>query len=335
IAGSVDVMPWLQLTTIGSVRYQAFDPELELAAIAPQPSDRLTAAGTLETRLFGELGKVALELRPSVRLAWSRASIRQAQLGGQAEPQTSDLLPTYRVAGAISPLDWLAFRASISSGYRLPSLLQLFGNRSRVVGNPTLVAERSLAYDGAVTARGHTGLLNGYASIGAFLTQIDDAIRFRSLSQGTIIAENIDSARNRGVEVELRGGVTQHFIVQSEVTWTEAIDQATGNWLPGQPQWVAFAQPEAHSGTLSKAVSDILAFFQVSYIGKSYGDPANLVELPARAVLATGFGVDLLEGQLGLSFRVDDLLDVRGFDLLGFPLPGRRYTGRVSYRYAW
>jgi hypothetical protein len=82
-------------------------------------------------------------------------------------------------------------------------------------------------------------------------------------------------------------------------------------------------------------VSDIMAFFQVSYIGRSYADPANLVEIRARTVLATGCGVDLFEGSLGLSFRVDDLLDVRGDDLLGFPLPGRRYTGRLSYRYAW
>lgn len=334
-AGSVDVMPWFQITTIGSVRYQVYDPQVVLAANAPAAaSDRISAAGTLETRFFGELGKVALELRPSVRLGWSRASIKQAQLGGQPEPPSSRFLPTYRVAGAISPLDWLAFRGSVSSGYKLPSILELFGNRSRVSASPGLVPERSLAYDGALTARGHAGVLRGYASVGAFLTNIDDAIRFRTAG-GQIIAENIASARNRGVEVEVRGGVTPHFIIQSEMTWTEAIDQATGNWLPGQPQWVAFAQPEAHSGVLSKAVSDIMAFFQVSYIGKSYADPANLVEIRARNVLATGVGVDLLEKQLGLSFRVDDLLDVRGFDLLGFPLPGRRYTGRLSYRYAW
>ena len=89
----------------------------------------------------------------------------------------------------------------------------------------------------------------------------------------TFKAENIGGARSRGVEVELRGGVTEHFILQSEATWTQAIDKATGNQLPVQPEWVAFAQPEAHSGTLSKWVSDIMAFFQVSYVGKTYDDP--------------------------------------------------------------
>ena len=84
-----------------------------------------------------------------------------------------------------------------------------------------------------------------------------------------------------------------------------------------------------------RLISDIMAFFQVSYIGKSYADPTNLIEIRARTVLATGIGVDMFESRLGLSFRVDDLLDTRGEDLLGFPLPGRRYNGRLSFRHSW
>ncbi len=336
VAASVNAMPWFEITTIASARYQVFDPENELPSMASDPaSDRLTAAGTVETRFFGDLGPVALELRPSIRLSWTRASIQEPPLVGPTPGDSSIFLPTYRVGGAISPLDWLAFRGSVSSGYKLPSLLQLFGNQTNLEGNPALTQERSIAYDAAVTARGHTGVVSGYASVGAFLTHLDNAIRFRRTSQSTFKAENIDGARIRGVEIELRGGVTEHFILQTDATWTQAIDTATGKQLPVQPEWVAFVQPEGHSGTLSKQVSDLMAFFQVSYVGKTYDDPANLVEVSARTVLAAGIGADLFESRLGLSFRVDDLLDVRGQDLLGYPLPGRRYTGRLSFRHAW
>jgi len=335
VAASVKAMPWFEITTIGSTRYQAFDPKNELSS-APEPaSGRISAAGTVETRFFGDVGKIGLELRPSVRLSWTRATIRETPLVGQAPGESSAFLPTYRVAGAISPLEWLAFRGSISNGFKLPSLLQLFGNRTNVEGNPDLVQERSLAYDAGVTLRGHTGVLSGYASLGAFLSHLDNAIRFRRTSPSMFKAENIGGARNRGVEFELRGGITHHFILQCEVTWTQATDKATGNQLPVQPEWVAYFQPEAHSGTLSKWVSDISGFFQIAYVGKTYDDPANLVEVSARTVLATGVGVLLFEGRLGLGFRVDDLLDVRGQDLVGYPLPGRRYTGRLSYRHAW
>lgn len=335
VAASVMATPWLEMTTIGTARYQAFVPDDALTSTSEPSSDRLTAAGVVETRFFGDVGKVGLELRPSVRLAWTRAAIREAPLVGQAPGQSSAFLPTYRLGGAISPLEWLALRGSISSGYKLPSLLQLFGNRTNIEGNAALVQERSLAYDGAVTLRGHRGVLSGYGSVGAFLTHLDDAIRFRRTSPSTFRAENIGAATIRGVEIELRGGVTEHLILQGEVTWTQAIDEATGNQLPAQPEWVAFWQPEAHSGPLSKSLSDIMAFFQVSYIGKTYDDPANLIEVSDRTVLATGLGVALFEGRLGLSFRVDDILDVRGQDLVGYPLPGRRYTGRLSYRHAW
>jgi iron complex outermembrane receptor protein len=333
VAGSVEALSWLEITAIGSVRYQAFDPDDELSPIPQPSSDRLSVAGTLETRLFGSIGPMRVELRPSVRLGWSRAAIGETIL--PAESETSGLLPTYRVGTALAPLEWLAFRASISSGFKLPSILQLFGNGGTIVANPSLVPERSLAYDGAVTARGHFGIVSGTASVGAFSTRVEEMIRFRRTSQFTVIAENIDQGLNRGVEVELSGSVTEHGLLRAEMTWTQATDTATGNQLPGQPEWVAFVQPEAHSGMLSKRVSDIMGFFQVSYIGESYADPANLVEIRARTVLATGLGVDMFESRLGLSFRVDDLLDVRGDDLLGFPLAGRRYTGRVSYRQTW
>lgn len=337
VASSVVAVPWFELTTIAGARYQAFDPSDALASAPPRASDRVTVAGTVETRFFGDAGKVALELRPSVRLSWTRAAVRQSLPGSAIPPPepSSDFLPTYRLGAAIAPLQWLAFRGSVSSGYRLPSLLQLFGNRATVVASPGLVPEQSLALDGAVTARGHKDIWSGYATVGAFATWIDNMIRFRRTAQSQIKYENIASGRNRGVEIEVRGGITHHFILHGDVTWTQARDEATGKQLPGQPEWVAFVQPEAHSGTLSKIVSDLMGFFRVLYIGKSYADPVNLVVLVARTELAAGVGADLFEGRLGMSFRVDDLADVRGQDLLGFPLPGRRYTGRLSVRHTW
>ena len=337
VASSVVTVPWLELTAIASARYQVFDPSDELATTPPQSSSRVTAAGTVETRFFGRPGGVGLELRPSVRLGWTRIEVGEA-LSGSAippPPPSSDFLPTLRIGTAIAPLDWLSFRGSVSNGYKLPTALQLFGNRGTVIASPNLVPEKALGVDGAVTARGQRGVWSGYATVGAFATWIDNMIRFRRNSQSDIKYENIASGRTRGVEIELRGSATRHFILHADLTWTQAVDEATGNQLPGQPEWIAFVQPEAHSGRLSKIVSDIMGFLRVLYVGESYADPANLVVLVARTELAAGLGVDMFENRLGLSFRVDDLADVRGSDILGFPLPGRRYTGRLSVRHAW
>ncbi|MBT8467533.1 MAG: hypothetical protein KJN97_02185, partial [Deltaproteobacteria bacterium] len=69
VAASVVAIPWLEITTIGTARYQAYDPENEISTVPEPASDRLTAAGTLETRFFADVRKVGLELRSSVRLA--------------------------------------------------------------------------------------------------------------------------------------------------------------------------------------------------------------------------------------------------------------------------
>jgi outer membrane receptor protein involved in Fe transport len=335
VASSVTLMPWLELTSVAAARYLLREPEDELAAYEEQPSDRVTVSGSIEPRFFGVLGKVALELRPSVLLSWSRASIESPRPDIQAPGESSDFLPTYRVGAAMAPLSWLGFRGSVSSGFRLPDRLQLFGNRGTVLPNPSLRPERSLEFDAAVTARGHRGLFSGYVSAGWFSRHIEDQIRFRRTAQFTVVAENIDSGRTRGAELELRASISCYFMLDGELTWIDAIDESTGNEIPGQPSWLALARPAVHSGPLRTHLTDLFAFLEVNYVGDSFADPANLVGIQSRSVLSLGLGTELFEGALGLGFRVDDLLDVRGEDLLGFPLPGLRFSGRVSYQHAW
>jgi hypothetical protein len=40
----------------------------------------------------------------------------------------------------------------------------------------------------------------------------------------------------------------------------------------------------------------------------------------------------MLDDALAFDVAVDDLFDTRGEDLLGFPLPGRRFAVSVAYR---
>lgn len=335
-AAIVEVQPWLDLTTVAAARYFLRAPFDELAAVQEPESDRLTFSGTLETNFHGKLGDVLFELRPSVLLTWTRAGLAEIDdFGAEQRNDSRDFLPTYRVGAAIAPLQWLAFRGSVRSGFRLPTLLELFGNRGVVAANPSLVPERSISYDAAITARGRRGILSGYASLGFFLSNLRDQIRFQRTSQFTLVFENIDSGRTVGIETEVRGGITEHFLLFGELTWTQARDNATGNQLPGQPELVAFVRPEGHSGELSEIVSDLLAFIEVAYIGQSFASAGNLAIIPARTTTSVGLGALLFDSRLGLGFRVDDIFDVRGQDLLGFPIPGRRYSGRLSVRHDW
>ena len=263
VASAVELRDWLELTTIASGRYYARKPFDELALRQDPDSERLTLSGTVETNFHGRVGNALFELRPSVLVSWTRASVRRFNdFGVEQSTDSNQVLPTFRVAGVVSPIDWLAVRGSVSSGFRLPTVLELFGNQGTIRGNPELIAESSVAYDAAVIAQGRAGVFSGYASVGFFLNNIDNQIRFRRTSQFTIIFENISSGRSLGVESEVRANITEHFALFGELTWTQTRDNTTGNQLPGQPQLVAFVRPEVHSGELSRAVSDLLAFFE-------------------------------------------------------------------------
>ena len=41
----------------------------------------------------------------------------------------------------------------IESSFRLPTILELFGNQGVVVANPSLVPERAISYDAAITGK--------------------------------------------------------------------------------------------------------------------------------------------------------------------------------------
>ncbi|MGB5808927.1 MAG: TonB-dependent receptor, partial [Polyangiales bacterium] len=334
LAADVEIVPWLTLTTIGSARYFVRDLSVAPPADSEDPSDRITVSGTVETKFHWQIGDVAFELRPSVLLTWTRAAIETTDLG--PEPDGSDdFLPTFRVGAAIAPLAWLGLRGSVSSGFRLPTVTELFGNRSTIVGNARLVPEQAVTYDAAITVRGRSGIAHGYASVGFFRRNVEDEIRFFRTSQFTLVPQNIDEGRNTGIEAELVGDITEHFSIWGEVTWVQARDRSTGNQIPGQPELVATVRPTASSGELSSQVSDLLLFVELDHIGKSYSDPANLITIPARTTIAIGAGILLFKRALGLGFRAEDVFDIRGEDFVGFPLPGRQFSGRVSYAHAW
>jgi len=70
----------------------------------------------------------------------------------------------------------------------------------------------------------------------------------------------------------------------------------------------------------------------VTYVGQSAADPANTTLIPSRTVLGCGVALRLRARRAVLAFSASDLADVRGQDLLGFPLPGRTLQLTLTLR---
>ncbi|MEM1416224.1 MAG: TonB-dependent receptor [Myxococcota bacterium] len=329
VAGSATLHPWLEATGVASTRWAGFRPDNSLGAEIDD-SRRVASALTGELRAHGHALGVGLDFRVSARVEHQRTEAGGIDrgFGRQEIVKTSHRRPTIRAAAAVAPLPWLSLVGSVATGTRFPTFLELFGDAGAVLPNIQLGPERSRSVDAGFVMRGRKGPVRGTFEVRYFDLRIDEVVRPRLTSQFTVIFQNAGDARSRGVELGGRARFGPHVALAGTLTRLRTQSE-TGNALPWRPELQAQAQPELHLGPRGP-LSDAVFFASVFHRGDYFNDPANLVRIPGRTWLGMGVRVDL---RLGLSalFTVRDLLDQRGQDFLGFPLPGRRYAAELRY----
>ena len=333
LAARLDATSWLETTAVFSVRADRYDPENAFASVALPESERLGTAGTLEARAHGKIGEYPVELRPSLRLGWSRATTHGFELlgGGAQTYSEGGFAPTYRVGAAIGLLRWLSLSTSVYSGARLPSMLELFGNRGSVQPSPELRAEESTGLDAGLVTRGSTGALHGSAELRGYYQRVDELIRFVFRpATGTFKAQNIDAGTLAGIEAGLSGGYTEHLELRFALTYTHSVDETSGHALPFRTPLSTYARVEGHSGALGGRLDDLLVYLELDHQGETPIDLSGLQRLGAQTWLGLGVRALALSGRVSVALSISDLFDAGGQDLLGFPLPGRRLWAQLA-----
>lgn len=212
----------------------------------------------------------------------------------------------------------LDLRANASSAVRLPTLLELYGDRGTVVGNRSLTAERLDTQDLGVAWTLSRG---ARLAVTAYRTDAGDLILFVQNSQQTSVAQNISGALLQGVETQLdlaRGPLRLY----AAWTWQETVHHSAaphwnGRELPGRP-------PHDVNTRLETRFARWRAFHEYEFVSRSYLDRANLQPIPDRHLHNLGLGVRFLS-RLELSAEVRNLTDQRVLDVAGYPLPGRAF----------
>ena len=330
IAGSVAATAFLEPTLVLSAARDDYRPENELAFSMPvRPSGRSTQAVAFEPRVHGALGDVELELRPSVRGQWTQASI---WMGSDApdsrySDQRSEAIATYRIAGLIAPVRALTFSASYSTGTRVPSILELFGDRVNQVPNRELTPERSRSIDAGAVLKGRAGVVRGSVELRGFALFIDDLINYVRTSQYTVRAENVETAEIIGAELGVQGALGRHFAVYGSATAMSTRNQFDRE-LPLRPPLLAQARPEV---SLFPSFADRVALFaEIEHTSFMYLDPTNRTLLEGRTLFSAGALVEFFSEQLKISARVQNLTDQAATDVLSRPLPGAQALLSVS-----
>jgi iron complex outermembrane receptor protein len=232
------------------------------------------------------------------------------------------------VAYAVGAAD--ALRASAGRFSRDPSLVELFGDRGAVVGNPRLKPETGLKAElGYALGERDWGGWRLAGELVAFGSRIDDMILMWPNAQGVVVPRNIASAQLYGLEGSLALRVPGDLVLEAAGTLLHSQDTsggfADGNPLPGRPGQEGFLAARWSPGRWQLG-------WELTYVGENSTDP---LDLPRYRIPARTLNDAMVSCAVGRGFRVGlevrNIFDVETRDVLRFPLPGRMVFASLSW----
>lgn len=250
--------------------------------------------------------------------SFTTVGVRWDQISTAGSARTYRLTQSFHVGQTM-------FHGSLGSGYRAPTLLQIY---DPFAGNPMLRPETSTGWDAGIERRIFDDLLivdvtyfgNNFTDLIVFdPTRVSPAQPFGSLN-------NIQRARSSGLEVTGQTQLTSGLTASVTYTLTETFDELNNRALLRRPRNKASVRVEREIdegrgvfGTYVLLVGERLDF-----------DPLGaVVTLPA-------YGTVNLYGRYGLTDawelfgRVDNLLDAQYEETLGFGTPGISAFGGLA-----
>lgn len=257
-------------------------------------------------------------------LTWHRVQVDEGRLW------------TARIGATWKPWQGAAIAAGWTRGLRAPTLLELFGNDGVIQGSARLRPENAQTFDGSVTLSGEARGLAAAMELAGFASVVDDLIQLTTIAQHRAEYENVSRARLWGVEAtaHLRAGRSLHVwgqhttLVARDASGTDAYN---GKALPLRPRtrWSLRVEGSKATGPLSWS-----AWSGVQWQSGYFLDPVNSEIVPARTLGAVGVRAEHPRSGLYLDLRVDNILNEKVADLIGYPLPGRTFLASLGWR-AW
>ncbi len=322
---------------------------------------RAMPLGTAGSRLGGALAasddlgfwQGLLAVEPAVRLELQRTDPLIDANGGDTTgpdadpPPRTELVVSPRLGARALVAPDVAVKGGLGRYARVPTALELFGDRGFIVGRPELRTERGWAADLGVVvapAAAHGRVDRLYLELAGFWSRPTDAIAL--VTTGGLVTRpvNLPGADLHGVELVASGRLARTITASANYTWLDARQRSAavsldGKRLPGRPTHAAYLRLDAARRLRGRLLA---GFVDGAYQTGSFLDEANLAAVPARWLLGAGVKLELgrgltlaLEGKNLADDRVEtvpldppprpDLAHIPRAvaDVAGYPLPGR------------
>jgi vitamin B12 transporter len=231
---------------------------------------------------------------------------------------------TYRAtAGYLIPETGTKFRGSYATGFRAPSLNELFFQN---FGNPSLRPEKSKSLDAAVEQSLFKDRL--HLNVGYFWNHFTDQIVNASSATCPpatfgFCPQNIQQSKSQGWEAGFQLALFKNFNVRGQYTNTQTKDLSNGNRLPRWPlhqaSLIAGYQP----------IERLLLNVEYRYVGSRFNDANNTQKMSAFGVVNAQVTYDVTK-QFQVYGRVDNLFNERYEEILFFGTPIRSVYGGIK-----
>jgi iron complex outermembrane receptor protein len=317
------------------------------AVVRPSERVRVRVGGSFENELLSidraegaglrarrEVPRVDASVRYSPVEPLTLAALGAVECHGTHGPTGGDhcgtLAPSARAGVGLRALPGLAFLANVGRYVRVPTLGELFGSSALVLGNPELLPEKAVSVDAGVRAsHGSTKTFGAFLDAFASARFASDLIAYRRSNFGVIRPYNVARSRVLALELNVGAEALGHVRLENATTFLDPRDTSENRRLvndivPFQSRLVSTTRFELHA--------DRLVFLDRGAIGSTlehrssrYADPAGLVVLPEHWLLGFDAAAWTWEARLRLAASVENALDRRHIDVVGYPLPGRSY----------
>ncbi|MEO8705142.1 MAG: TonB-dependent receptor, partial [Kofleriaceae bacterium] len=338
---------------------------LELRGDRFTDGDRDGSRADLTGTRGGIAGSVAVDLAlgelvvitPAMRLDVVRTAPTPMTEGPDAfadQPARWETMPSPRVTGRVAIARDVAVKASAGWYVRLPTLIELFGNRGAILGSPELRAERGPSADAGFVwapSGAYDGADRIFVEAVGFATRATDTIALVSSAGFVARALNIGSTRTYGSELVASARLAKTVTLTTSYTRLVA-EQHTidpnldGKTLPRTPGHLVYARGDAGRRIAGRFMN---LWLDAAVQSTSYLDQANFQRVPGRVLVGAGTRVEIAGG-LAVAFSVENLGDTRVIqlpperamdpstpaalsDLAGFPLPGRSFYLALDWTY--
>ena len=332
--------------------------------------DRTDTAATLRGDRVGTAALAALDLvlddaatvivTAAVRfdvLRTDPAPISAGPSAGMALPVRWDRVPSPRLSARALITGDVAIKTSAGYYVRLPTLVELFGNRGTIVASPELRPERGPSTEVGVVwapAKAIGSVDRILVEASAFGTRSHDTITFVPSVGYVARALNVANAQTYGAELVASARVARILAITANytrlVTQQITVDPSYSNKaLPRQPGHAVYARLDAQHRVHGHRAE---LWFDGSWQSTTYLDQANLMTVPARTLAGVGTRVEIVAG-VAAAVTVENLWNVRVqqvpldppprpdltstsialADVGGFPLPGRTLYLTLDWSY--